>query len=595
MLKEKGFPLYLMLIILLFNTFLCTPCFAKKFEDSETLRVSECNDGLDNDGDGFVDYAFDMGCYGPSDSSELAKKRSVESGWTTIDRSRANTIYYVSSQGSDYNSGLSPETPLATFAKVKSLITNKNSPWILFKRGDTFDFGLNLTGIHGESSENPVLISAYGKSHLRPLFYGKISAVKSASNINIIGLHSKVNKPTIESQHTSGLRFVGSFENILIEDNRFDFGQVTLQKFGEKANLNNIAIRRNLILNSFSMNSHSQGLFVSGASNLLIKENFFDHNGWLIQSQTKGRGQENGQATIYNHNIYINGSSDIIIEGNLIFRAASMGIKMRSDTQGLSRNISIKNNVFYEGEIGIGIGGNTSEKFRFVDANIERNAFLSIGKSRPTSRNISWPVAAKDVRGLVVSDNIFAHQEMHKGSFALKLSNSIENAKVQNNIVYGVDETGFVLRIDNWKNVSVSGNIIHDSKHSNAQGIKIHGDPEGIHFSNNQTALWRNKDSWIKEILAVISGLSKNHTNYTEYTGDGVKTIEVVNFASPHRNLQSYFSQYRDFNDDNALMEIIASHRSRSKWNEDYSADSILKYIYNGFKITEKENKVTAK
>lgn len=594
MLKVKKVFTFLFITLPLFIALFSTFSYAKESQSLDIVQVTECNDGIDNDGDGYIDYAFDMGCYGPFDTSEIVSNRDLEDGWTTFDKSTTTSIYYVSSEGDDNNSGLSPQNSLATFTKARSMISKSKSAWILFKRGDIFNFGIDLTGINGESRENPVVISAYGKSHSRPIFYGKISAVKSGSNIAIIGLHSKLDEPTIENNHTTGLRFVGSFENILLEDNRFEYGQLTFQKFGDNAELNNISIRRNIIFNSFSMNSHAQGLFVKGANKLLISENFFDHNGWIIESEAKGRGHEYGQATVYNHNMYISGSHNITIHGNLIFRASSMGIKMRSDKPRQSSNISIKNNIFYEGEIGIGIGGNTTEKYRFENVEIERNAFLSIGKSQPTSRNISWPIAAKDISGLLVSNNIFAHQENHKNSFAFKMSNSIKDARILNNTVYGVNESGFVLHNEKWDKVSVSGNIIHDSQQSLSKGVELLGGLDGVSFLGNEIALRRKKNGWFKDQLLYIKGLINQSHSYIEYTGNGVSSVESINFVAPKRNLQSYFKQFDHFTDDEALMNIIASHRSRFNWSENHTAEAILNYIYKGFEVTDKKTELTA-
>src|SRR5690606_36048013 len=81
--------------------------------------ITECNDGIDNDGDGWVDWENDLGCYGPGDASESAQSRDAEAGWTTYDKPTAGTVYYVSSStGSDSNDGLSPQTAFETLGKA---------------------------------------------------------------------------------------------------------------------------------------------------------------------------------------------------------------------------------------------------------------------------------------------------------------------------------------------------------------------------------------------------------------------------------------------------------------------------------------------
>lgn len=581
-------PLSFSIIHLLF-VFSITFSFANEFENIESLQLTECNDGIDNDGDGYADYAFDMGCYGPSDPSETATNKGAENGWTTFDISTDTSIYYISSDGNDNNSGLSPKTPLATFGKAKSLLSKNRHAWVLFKRGDSFNFEINLSGVHGRSKDHPILISSYGYDANRPVINNKISAIKPSSNIYIIGLHIQGNNPENYNGQTNGIRFVGSHSNIYLEDNRVEYGQVTFQRYGENATLTNISLHRNIISRAYSMNSHAQGLFVSGANNLSIKDNFFDHNGWLVQSQTKGQGQQNAQATIYNHNMYINASRNISIHRNLIFRASSMGIKMRSDTQGLSKDISITGNVFYEGEIGVGIGGNTKEKFRFVNAEIENNVFLSLGKTRPTNRNISWPIAAKDISGLKVSNNVIAHQEHHKGSYALKITNSIENALIQDNIVYGVDEVGFVLDNKNWRNVRFENNIIHDSKLSRARAIITSGSLEGLEFFKNKYFLRDKNNNWLTVLFLKFKGLASHKDYFFDYTGDGLESVEALDFKAPNRNLATYFEQFDHSTEDEKIMSSIIDNRSRFLWDEKYTADSLSKYIFEGFELISQE------
>ena len=48
---------------------------------------NECNDGIDNDGDGLIDWQFDFGCWGAGDNTEVAATRQQENGWTTFNPS----------------------------------------------------------------------------------------------------------------------------------------------------------------------------------------------------------------------------------------------------------------------------------------------------------------------------------------------------------------------------------------------------------------------------------------------------------------------------------------------------------------------------
>lgn len=565
--------------------FVIISLFATKTSaDVTELRT---NEAIDNKKSDLKEYRGGVDCYELKKNGEFDNR----SGWTKQARGNGTKVFFISADGSDENSGRSPEAPFATFEKAKNLLKKRESAWILLKRGDVFNFRVNLTELHGESKDNPIVISSYGESQKRPVVKNKISAVKSSSNIHIIGLHTTVESVTKENSHKSGLRFVGNHHNILLEDNHFEYGTVTFQKYGNRAAMHNISIRRNIISRAFSMDSHSQGLYASGVDNLLIEENLFDHNGWVIQSKTSGRHHAEGQATLYNHNMYINSSNNIKIHNNLIFRAASMGIKMRSDEEGASKNISIKNNVFFEGEIGISIGGNTSERFRFVDAYIEDNIFLSVGSAKPTSRNISWPIEAKDILGLTIRNNIITGQENHRGSFALRMENSMKDVLVEKNIVYGVNQAGFIFNNESWENVIIRENIIHDSENSKSRGILLAGDRNGLRFYGNKLFLKASEENLLDRIIYQFENIAKDRKVYQELTESGISLIPPLNFSNPKRDLISYFSTLNEAAGKDRFIDTIIANRTRFGCNTNYSTKAILDYISEGFEAVNLRNK----
>ena len=67
--------------------------------------VGECSDGIDNDGDGLVDWQYDLGCFDATDATEAAGPREAEGGWTTYDPSPETRIVYVSSSTGDDTTG----------------------------------------------------------------------------------------------------------------------------------------------------------------------------------------------------------------------------------------------------------------------------------------------------------------------------------------------------------------------------------------------------------------------------------------------------------------------------------------------------------
>jgi hypothetical protein len=88
------------------------------------------------------------------------------------------TTYYVSSSGSDSNSGLTTTLAWKTIAKVNSA-TFKPGDQILFQKGDTFYGGINVN--QSGSSSNPIVYGAYGAGP-NPIITG-LTAVTSWTSL----------------------------------------------------------------------------------------------------------------------------------------------------------------------------------------------------------------------------------------------------------------------------------------------------------------------------------------------------------------------------------------------------------------------------
>jgi hypothetical protein len=167
---------------------------------------------------------------------------------------------------------------------------------------------------------------------------------------------------------------------------------------------------------------------------------------------------------MFNHDTYFGDCCDVVFRGNMFLRAASMGNKWRSDTTGASRNILIDDNLYVEGEIALGIGGNTSEPLRFANVTVINNVMLDIGRSRLTGRTLGWYLDIQDWDGGLVANNCLLHQA----------SDEVRNS-------YGINVSG-----GSGRNVLIAGNVIHGIK-SNHPGIILVGAPglQSIRLSGN--------------------------------------------------------------------------------------------------------------
>src|SRR5690606_1053735 len=99
---------------------------------------AECDDGIDNDGDGVTDWHGDFGCYGPAHQTEAALPRADEDGFTTFELPADSVVIYVSNDGDDGDDGLTPATAVASLTHAAGLVRDGEHDFILLRRGDVW-------------------------------------------------------------------------------------------------------------------------------------------------------------------------------------------------------------------------------------------------------------------------------------------------------------------------------------------------------------------------------------------------------------------------------------------------------------------------
>lgn len=278
-------------------------------------------------------------------------------GWTVFTPSTDTRIVYVSSStGSDSNDGLSQSTPVQTLGKGSSLLRRGYPDWLLLKKGDTWTGDKATSGLfpnggfplwQGRSSTEPVLISSYG-SGPRPLIQGWTSGgnggiVETNTNwpmdyVAIVGIefYSYQSDPNNPAYTSTGSNLAGFIINnpanwILIEDCKLRF-------LGSNFSVSSLLLRRNIIVDSFSMGT-MHGFY----SYLLLEENLFDHNGWNAAVEPR---------SIFQHNVYGQSSTQpaiIVYRGNISANGSDVGLRSRGG--GL-----IDNNLLIQNGYGIDYG-----------------------------------------------------------------------------------------------------------------------------------------------------------------------------------------------------------------------------------------------
>lgn len=565
-------------------------------DSSVDAGPGECGDGIDNDGDGYVDWQFDQGCYGPGDRTEAALPRDQEDGWTTFDLPSESVVIYVSNEGDDSNDGLSPDAPVATVAHAASLVRDGEHDFILLRRGDTFRDENLRRFKSGRDADHPMVIASYGASMDRPRIENSGEHFidhngRTRNHLTLVGLFFTdysldVDGPDYDGAGTGLLRYVGGGDALLIEGCYFRHSQIVVQSF-ESELYSNVELRRNIMERAFSAGScvegnpngnheiRPQGIFTGGVQNLLFEENVFDHNGWSPNLEPAAC------ATIYNHNIYLSNTNGLTIRNNLIARASSMGIKLiAAMTPGSTSDVLIEGNFITEGEIGISIGGNAEGPYRFLNSTIRGNVFSDIGRTLPTTRGLAWILDIISNDQTLVEDNLFLNNRSPEfgNMYGIRLGGGgTRGVTVSNNVFFrlksrAIDVTG------SSESITFDQNEFVDPEFSSCL-IHARSGLDGFTFTSNEYFSSAEADAWF------CTGEGSRRTGFSDWvtlSGETGSALSAVPYSDPERSLESYAATLGIEATLDAFLEE-AREQSRMNWRNEYGATALVDHVREGF------------
>ncbi|MEM7576352.1 MAG: right-handed parallel beta-helix repeat-containing protein [Planctomycetota bacterium] len=238
-------------------------------------------------------------------------------------------IYYVAEAGSDSNSGLSPEDPMRTIKAAYKRVGDDDGDTILLKAGDTFSGGIGGFYKSGASIDRPLLISTYGDGG-RPIIHtngeGFLFAPPGAivSNVVIDGIYILAND---RQPKENGIAWVSAGKNITIQDTKIEGFKGNIYFHGpHPGSIQNLTLRRCIIIDGYAnwRDGHSAGLYMDNVKGAIMDECVFDHNGWMP-------GEKGASRTKFNHNVYIqNSSEDINAYRSVFSRGSHNGLQLRS-------------------------------------------------------------------------------------------------------------------------------------------------------------------------------------------------------------------------------------------------------------------------
>jgi len=424
------------------------------------------------------------------------------SGWTVFTPSADTRIMYVSTSGNDSTgqvySKISAEVgtdpfkpegairPFATYAAAFTHARAGYSDWILFKRGETLYQVIGSNVVSGRSNTEPFLVGSYGSSGLSPLLKigakSGVTITKANSKLGtlqyiaILGLrfYSHTRNPSdvefVNNDGGHGLNMLAygegnAVKNILIEGCAFLYNKGNNAQGSYNGIMEDIKVRRSVFLHSYSHDSHAQGLYAHGVNRMLVEENVFDHNGWLVQQTTGSNTQTGGQATMFNHNTYFSGVKNVIMVNNVFLRPSSIQNKFTAnDGVGSAGPITVQNNLYVDGEVVISLGGNVDGPLRFKDIKVLDNIITNINISRPTNRTLAWGISIQDWDGGLVKNNYILNTD-HGNSYAIyNVGTSSRNVTISNNHVYNFKNLSNAFKISASKGIDATNMVFSNNK-----------------------------------------------------------------------------------------------------------------------------------
>lgn len=369
----------------------------------------------------------------PNALSAFVKASCLLLSFTLTTDVLAKTVY-VSSSGSDSNSGQATSQPMKTVYEAAKKLSNGDQ--LLLKRGDVFDERATFL-----VDENNVLVGAYGSGSTKPVINGKKFSEPGGvwdPQLKIDGNNVTIKDIEFKQSSGFGIRIANDSKNVLIK-NVFINGSYQTGIMAE-VNTENLTIEDSEVYwhnwvwgnsdeqkRSFSNSGLSggwgQGIHVR-SKNFVIRNNHV-HSGW-------GEGIGTQAGARYG-----------LIEGNTLESNKAVGIYVDN-----ASNIEIKNNqvdggtdTFYWRSHGRKPGHGIGIQNELIGARRAKGAGI-----RPGSRNINinnntvtntgtgifiWSAdASLDANDIDIKCNAFV-DNLDQSQF---LSDTVKNLDVRNNI-----------------------------------------------------------------------------------------------------------------------------------------------------------------
>lgn len=494
-------------------------------------------------------------------------------GWTVL-RPASDTrfVFVSSSTGDDRRSGRSPAQAVKTIARAKQLMRDHSADWMLLKRGDSWNESIGGWKISGRSADERLVIASYGDATARPLIkpFGQHgisgSYGENVSHVAIVGIHFQGNRN--EADTSRGIRWQAVGEDLLIEDCYIEGYKDNITIEGQGNGYSDVKLRRNIIVDAWSVNGHSQGLYVTNTNNVLLEENLIDHNGW----NTSIPGAE---ASTFNQNVYLQtGVTGVVFRGNISSRAGAAGVQMRSG--GLAEN-----NLFYANETAIRFGYTALQwPQEAATGAIKNNVVLGGPLARPVHE--VFGIWTERLRNVQVEGNLVAEATDGEAPIAFTLGTGAENSVFQNNTTYDwVQGTSGTALKTTAETSGTPGNVtVRDNRWvmpGAARVISVRTVGAIAFMHNDMEGMAPNANAFF------VEGSTMNFSRWVSQPNVTQDEITQVNFVDEGRDLKDY-ARSLGFTDEAAFL-TAARLVSKNNWNPAMTGTAASGWILQGYQV----------
>jgi hypothetical protein len=487
--------------------------------------------------------------------------------------------------------------PYLTYAAAVADCRASTGDWVLFRRGDTFTLTASITERSGASDTDLALVTAYGSSGAMPIVRPPTATTVPVSLYTTTGFqryaitrldfYSSTRDPgSGDYTGTSGNRGLyifgdgasGDIRQLVIEGCKFRFFASNEIQAVNNATLGDIAIRRNLILDNYSANGHSHGLYAYAIDGFLFEGNILDHNGWYSKGGV-------GQPSIFHHGSYFYDMHNVTYKGNIITRSSSIGTKLEATDAAYSTYLTIEDNLWIDGEIALTLGDNEdSPAFTFNNVDIKDNIATNLDRDNPTERGLGWGFTIHQLDTGTISGNILMNWENPAviNTLGMRFSTRLKDVDVENNINYNMNSHGnsdetYILRLEDL--VSASNNTVTNNYFQEATEdlgmvyVEDSADVSAFSFVGNE--YYASSEEFL------INVTSYNFSGWVGQTGD-TGSFVVHTFPDPTRDIETYMSY---LGETATIIAFINKCRAQNRfeWDSDFTASSVNSWIRAGF------------